>query len=166
MASPFALNDCCKEENVNISLIYAKQLKNEYLMLENVVISMLKDLKRHCVSARMFSLLTFELLHLNEYSDKKITDFTICLKYFQIYVTGQSYQNELCIKGLTPFMNIKNVCYELDLGYRMLNALETKTFTLVNTSTVQAYKFDITSPDYLIFLPSSGHLKESSTKMS
>lgn len=81
-----------------------------------------------------------------------------------MYINAQSYENEICIKGLPAFMNGKTVCYELDLGYTILNTLEKKTFTLTNTSVYHAYKFEIFTNSNLIVLPRIGHLKSMTSK--
>lgn len=77
---------------------------------------------------------------------------------------AESYENEICVKGLPAFMSDKNVCYDLDLGHRILNCLERKTFTLTNTSKYRDFKFEISCTNYLVVLPRVGHLKAQTSK--
>lgn len=84
--------------------------------------------------------------------------------FFQIFVTAQSYEHDIWIKGIPAFMSDNTLCYELDLGHRSLNILETKTVTLINTSKFHHYKFEISSINYLEILPKVGHLKAQTSK--
>lgn len=56
------------------------------------------------------------------------------------------------------------MCYNLDMGCTVLNALQKKTFTIANTSEYYVYKFEIMDSPNLIILPRSGHLKELTSK--
>lgn len=86
---------------------------------------------------------------------------------------AESFKQDIIIEGLptgsSSFLEAGDfqyvsAFYSLNMGENFINTLRQKRFKISNTSLDKTYRFEFTTYDKLIFVPSMGHLKPLATK--